>query len=406
MEPKKEEWYIGIELENDWTMVSCYGEGMKEPETKGLVTGSQSYRIPTAICKRPGISQWYLAEKPEGIYIERLLERAVKEETVEAEGDVYEAKDLFFVFLRKVMRIVLPAQGMGVVTRCVFTVGQVNREITELLSEAAGVFGMQPEQVLIQDNRESFYAYAVSQKPELWLYEVALFSCEKEQVTYYALQHNKKTKPQVSRVTECALGELPEEAGERDKAFVRMVQETLSGRIISCVYLIGDGFEGGWMKESLQMVCRGHRAFQGKNLYTRGACYAGMLDAHAGEGDTVYFCDYKTEKNIFLKVLDKEREYLYPLVEAGKNRHQVEKSCRILQEGEQVLDIWIQSPGKKEAVIESLELPGLEESEEPAHRLELRVKGSLTEGLQLMVKDIGMGELFRGSHKEWEYEIG
>lgn len=104
MRPEEEEWYIGIELGNEWTMVSCYGAGMKEPETKGLVTGSQSYRIPTAICKKPGISQWYLSEKPEELYIERLLERAITGEVIEAE-ETYEARELFLVFLRKVMRM-------------------------------------------------------------------------------------------------------------------------------------------------------------------------------------------------------------------------------------------------------------------------------------------------------------
>lgn len=405
MRPEEEEWYIGIELGNEWTMVSCYGAGMKEPETKGLVTGSQSYRIPTAICKKPGISQWYLSEKPEGLCIERLLERAITGEVIEAE-ETYEARELFLVFLRKVMRMVLPGQGIGVVTKCVFSVEQVKREVTELLLECSNMLGMRPEQVVIQDNRESFYAYAVSREPELWLYEVALFSCENQKVTYWELNHDKKITPQVFKVIEQQMGELPEECSERDKAFSKMVQKTLSGRIFSSVYLIGDGFEGGWMKESLQMVCRGRRAFQGKNLYTKGACYAGVMEAHSKKRETIYCCNYKTGKNIFLRASDKEQEYMYSLVEAGKNRYQVQKTCSILLEGDPTLDVWIQSPGKKEAIIESLELPGLEPAEGKGCRLELKVSGNLQEGLQLTVRDIGLGELLAGSNQEWEYEIG
>lgn len=100
MRPKETEWYIGIELGNKWTMVSSYTVGMKEPETKGLVAGSQSYRIPTALCKKRGISQWYLSEQTEGIYIEHLLEKVVKGEIVEAE-ESYEAKELFWYFYEK-----------------------------------------------------------------------------------------------------------------------------------------------------------------------------------------------------------------------------------------------------------------------------------------------------------------
>lgn len=405
MRPEEEEWYIGIELGNAWTMVSCYGAGMKEPETKGLVTGSQSYRIPTAICKKPGISQWYLSEKPEGLYIEHLLERAASGEVIEAEGE-YEAKELFLIFLRKIMRMVLPGQGIGVVTKCVFSVEQVNREVTELLMECSQILGMKPEQIVIQDNKESFYAYAVSQERELWLYEVALFSCENQKVTYWEMNHDKHTAPQVSRVVEQQLGELPKESSERDKAFAGMIQKTLSGRIISAVYLIGDGFEGGWMKESLQQVCRGRRAFQGKNLFTKGACYAGVMEVHPEKRETVYFCNYKTRKNICLRASDKDREYMYSLVEAGQNRYQVQKTCCILLEGEPALDVWIQSPGKKEAVIESLELQGLEPAEGKGCRLEVKVRGNVQENLQLTVRDIGLGELLAGSNQEWEYEIG
>lgn len=405
MRPQEEEWYIGISLGNEWTMVSCYGAGMKEPETRGLVTGSKSYRIPTAICKKPGISQWFLSEIPEGIYIEHLLEKAVAGVTVEAE-ETYSAKELFVVFLRKIIRMVLPGQGMSVVTRCVFSVEEVTQEVTELLMEAAKSLEMESSQVVIQDNRESFYAYAVSQTPELWMYDVALFACENQKVTYLEMVHDKKTKPQIARVTEMELGELPKNGEERDKVFARMVQEILSGRIISSVYLIGGGFEGGWMKESLQLVCRGRRAFQGKNLYTKGACYAGVIDAHHKERETIYFCNYKTKKNVFIKVSEKESEYMYSLVEAGQNRYQVEKTCTILLEGEPVLDIWVQSPGKKDAVIERLELSGLKPAPERGCRLRLQVKGKVQEGLQLMVKDIGLGELLPGTNQEWDYELG
>lgn len=405
MRPEEEEWYIGIELGNAWTMVSCYGAGMKEPETKGLVAGSQSYRIPTAICKKPGISQWYLSEKPEGLYIEHLLERAAAGEVVKAEEE-YEVKELFLIFLRKIMRMVLPAQGIAVVTKCVFSVEQVNREVTDLLMECSKILGMKPEQIVIQDNKESFYAYAVSQEPELWLYEVALFSCEKQKVIYWEMNHDKHTVPQVSRVMEQQMGELPKESSERDRAFAGMIQKNLSGRIFSAVYLIGDGFEGGWMRESLQLVCRGRRAFQGKNLFTKGACYAGVMEAHKQKRETVCFCNYKTGKNVFLRASDKDQEYMYSLVEAGQNRYQVQKTCCILLEGEPVLDVWIQSPGKKEAVIESLELQGLEPAEGKGCRLELKVSGNVQEGLQLTVRDIGMGKLLAGSNQEWEYEIG
>ena len=193
---------------------------------------------------------------------------------------------------------------------------------------------------------------------------------------------------------------------EWDITFAHMVQNAMSGRIVSSVYLIGSGFEGNWMKESLQVICRGKRAFQGKNLYTKGACYAGMLEVHQEEADTVYFCEYKIQEHIFLKVTRGDDTGFYPLLEAGCNRHQIEKKLRILLEGEGTLDLWMQKPGSREAKIESLELPELLSSDMERYRLSLSLYSGEEGKILLNIRDMGWGELLPGTGREWEYEIG
>ena len=296
MKPAAGEWYIGIELGNRWTQVSCYHQGMTEPETRSTVAGTELYRIPTAICKRKLTGKWCfgeeasrLAETGEGMYAEYLLHKALKRETVFLDKE-YQAEDLLFVFLRKALRIALPAKGASAVKRCVFSIKEVTDAMVLLLQNMAEKLGFSEEQLIIQDHRESFYAYAVCQEQELWQYDVLLYSCSGEEIWQKRLISSRKTKPRVTEVEEVCLGKLPEDVSQWDMAFARMLQDSMSGRIVSSVYLIGSGFEGDWMKESLQVICRGKRAFQGKNLYTKGACYAGMLEVHQEEAQTVYFC--------------------------------------------------------------------------------------------------------------------
>lgn len=412
MNPKEEEWYIGIELGNRFTMASYYRSQMKEPETRSPVAGAQTYRIPTALSKRKGIGQWYFsedavrpAETEEGIFIGNLLERARNHETIDAE-ETYEAKELLLVFLRKVMRMVMPAKGAEGVTKCVFSVERVTAEITALVLWICEKLGLDNSQVIIQDNLESFYAYAVSQERELWMYEVVLFYYGENGLFQYTLLHDKKTSPQVCRVTEQYMGELSRESEMRDQEFAGIIRETLNGKIVSSVYLVGEGFEGDWMKESLQVVCRGRRAFQGKNLFTKGACYAGVMAEYPKEQETVYFCSYKTIQNICLKTEWREREFMYLFVEAGKNRHQINERCRILLEGEPALDVWFQHPGSREAVIETMELYGLQPIEHRGCRLELCISSFGEQKLLLKVKDIGLGEILPGSGQEWEFDLG
>lgn len=412
MRPEGEEWYIGIEAGRQWTQISCYHGGQSEPETKSTIAGAELYQIPTAICKRKQTGQWCfgeegrkLAEAGEGYYAADLLKRAMSAETVSLDRD-YSAEELLMVFFRKVLRLALPPQGIGAVTACVFSVEKVTEEAADFFRSLAQKLGFQEEQIQIQDHRESFYAYAVSQEPALWQQQVLLFEEEGEGVCCRLLSCDRRTKPKVSQVEETFLGKLPEEAEKRDCVFAGMVKQVLTGRLVSSVYLIGSGFEGGWMKEALQLVCRGRRAFQGKNLYTKGACYAGMLQKHQDQAETVYFCEYKLKEHVSIKITSGNGSFFYPLLEAGCNRHQVQKDFRILLEGEPVLELWIQKPGSREARIESLELPGLLVSDQERSRLSVSVFLGEEERIFLRLRDLGWGAMRPGTGLEWEYEIG
>ncbi len=412
MKPGREEWYIGIEAGRRFTQISCYHAGQSEPETKSTLAGTELYQIPTALCKRRQTGQWCIgeegrriAEAGEGYYAADLLKRAFYKETVSMDRE-YLAEELLLVFFRKRLRMALPAKGVAAVTKCVFSLEKITAESAEFIQNLAERLGFAEEQILIQDHKESFYAYVVSQEPALWQHQVLLFEEEGEGVYCRLLACNNKTKPKIARTSEAFLGKLPQVLQERDQAFLSMLRKVLQGRIVSSVYLIGSGFEENWMKDSLQMVCRGRRAFQGKNLYTRGACYAGMLQKHQQEADTVYFCEYKIKEHIFLKVSRGDETFFCPLAEAGCNHHQVGKKLRILLKGDPVLELWMQQPGSREARIESLELPGLSMTEEETIRLLITVSPGEDGHIILNVQDLGFGIIRRGTGLEWEYEIG
>ncbi len=411
MRPTKKEWYIGIEAGRQWTQISCYHAGTPEPETKSTLAGTELYQIPTAICKRKQSGQWCfgeegrrLAEAGEGYYAADLLKRAFQKETVTLDRE-YAAEELLGVFFRKLLRLALPAGGTEAVTKCVFSLEEVSQEAVAFFRQFAEKLGFTEEQVQIQDHRESFYAYVVSQEQSLWKQQVLLFEEEGKGVYCRLFSCNRKTNPMIVEVSEAFLGKLAGDDRQRDGEFTNMVKSVLAGRIVSAVYLIGSGFEGDWMNTSLQLICRNRRAFQGKNLYTRGACYAGMLKVHQEDAQTVYFCDYKVRQNIMLRAVKGDVEFFYPVVEAGSNRHQIDKKLRILLEGEPVLEIWVQEPKNKEARIESLELTGLVLMEQERSRLSLHFFCGNDGKIFLKVQDLGWGSMHPGRGQEWSFEL-
>ena len=86
----------------------------------------------------------------------------------------------------------------------------------------------------------------------------------------------------------------------KDASFLKIVSEVTGGHIVSAVYLTGDGFDGEWMKESLSFLCKGRRVFMGKNLYSKGACYAAARKCMTEENSWqfVYMGDNEMKVNV------------------------------------------------------------------------------------------------------------
>ena len=90
-------------------------------------------------------------------------------------------------------------------------------------------------------------------------------------------------------------------------------------RIVSSVYLVGDGFDGDWMKNSVKIMCSGRRAFIGKNLFCKGACYAAAIRDRQNLWPYIYMGENEMKFNLSLKVKEKGNVAFYNLISAGKN---------------------------------------------------------------------------------------
>lgn len=411
MKPQSKETYIGIDINNSFIQISYYQTDMKEPETISVIAGEEKYLIPTALCQKKSSGAWHYGEEAkrihsnnEGTYIDNLLEKAIAKEEILLD-ELYYAQDLFFILLRKILKLITKTIEQGEIAKLTFTVEEVTLPLVSLLERAAEILGIKREALAVQDYKESFYYYALCQPKEMWQNDIALFEYRKNYIVCLILHKDMRQNPIHAAVEELYLGTLPENPREKDALFETMVKNAFEKRIFSAVYLIGDGFEGDWMKSSLNLLCRGRRVFQGKNLYTKGACYSGFYANHDEEWNFSYFCSYKTTENISLQVHAKEKIKFYPLVKACSNHHEINTSCEVLIDGEPAIELWIQKPGSQEATIKILELPGLPIRPARTTRLKIEVLATKEGDILVKVTDLGLGELFPASGKTWEFEI-
>lgn len=56
-------FYLGIDLDDQYAVISSYELNKKEPETFSAIAGSEIYQIPALITKKKGIGQWFVGEE-------------------------------------------------------------------------------------------------------------------------------------------------------------------------------------------------------------------------------------------------------------------------------------------------------------------------------------------------------
>lgn len=409
MDREKNTCCLGIDFNDSYAMVSFYRESMEEPQSVSMIAGSENYRIPTLLARKKNIGSWYygdeagrMAKTSEVICIDRLLQRAVNGEVIGVGEDNYDAVELLALFIRKLMELPQKLGNLPGVDCLAITVDRLNRENMEVFWKVAAKLELSSEQFLVLDHKESFYYFALSQKEELWRHDVFLYACDKDLIYSYDLKRDVRTSPQMIQIHESGKRPLGD---NRDKSFGEILVRTMENRIVSAVYLVGDGFDGGWMKDSLNILCRGRRAFMGKNLFSKGACYGAALRGQEEKWPYIYMGENEMKFNLSIKVKDHGDVAFYNLISAGKNWFEAKGECEVILSGTPEIDFWKQLPNSREAVIETFELTDLPRRPDKTTRIRILAQAVSDDKISVEIKDLGFGDIFRGTDKVWKYTM-
>lgn len=403
------EKYIGIDINDKFAMVSQYTHGMSEPGTFSMVTGSEIYQIPVCIAKSQENGSFIYGEEARAYArqtgascIEGLLKKALSGETAELGGQVYEVMELLFLFVEMLTGLLLQDGEGQRLDRLTIAVENMNLEYRRLFKQFAAWLKLPPSRLILIDYRESFYYYAYSQPLELCAHDTALFYYTSKKLLLWQLSRDRRAVPQIIDIREGRYRAILE---NRDEEFMEIIKQAFSGRLVSAVYLIGDGFDGGWMKKSLSAICTGRRAFMGKNLFSKGACYAAAAKAGKEEWPYIYMGDDEIKVSISLKVNNKDRQEMLPLITAGDNWYEAFGECEVILDGSPSIDFWIQAPKCKNAVVKSLELAGMPERESRLTRLRITLKPEAVDKILICIRDMGFGGFVKSSEKVWEHVL-
>ena len=397
---------LGYDLNEKYCQISYYDEKKNEPET---VEGSSgSYQIPLVLgyCDDEwiyGKSAQLLARMNDENVITDLYEKAMRREKIVLSGKKYDAVWLLAKFISLTLE---QFDDIKVIT---FTSASTDVDMSKMMKAIGRNLGLAKENVHVQDYKESFCYYMFYQPKELWQYESALFYCDEQKINASMLKKlhvtNVKGKEMFVTVDEVAFAQIDElkalasimneetakTADERFQAFIKNVFEK---KVISSVFLTGDGFEKNWYPNSLKILCNGRRAFIGNNLYSKGACYTSVRKYKGYTGGPVYLDGTRMTEQISLRMRVDGKEGWYPIVAWGKRWYEADGQWEVILEDTADIEVHIESLAGEELQVETISLKGLEERKDYSLRLQISVMFLDEKTCRLSLRDVGFGEIF------------
>ena len=370
---------IGYELNERYCQISCYHEENQEPQTLETI-----------------------AYSAHNLYI-----RAIRHES-----------DEIVHLLREFIENSL--SRFESIEQIVFTVPELNVDIVRMLKGIAKRMGIDKDNVYVQDYKESFCNFMIYQPKELWQYEAALFHCDRHEVKAYMLRKLRtgygKGRDAFITVDEVANARMEElaavypvlnvdRAKEADVQFKQFVQGVFDKKLVSSVFLVGEGFENNWYPQSLKVLCNGRRAFLGNNLYSKGACYAAYKRSLGYEDSLIYLDETKMMDQICLKLRMQGVDKWYPIVSWGSRWYESDMQCEILLENTDDIEIHIESLVGAEMRVERVSLEGLPKRKNYTLRLQVKVMMRNEKCCCISFKDMGFGEFFPPTDFYVEKEI-
>lgn len=417
---------VGFDLTDTYSQISVGLVDGDKVETLAAVAGSNNYRIPTALFKRKEVNQWFAGREAirnrdneqDGFFVDRLLESAAEGEEIKVGEELFNPSALIALFMKRTLALVSMVAPLNRIVSFTVTVDNLDNRLIGVLSEAVASLGLKTQNIYFQSHMESFYYYNIYQDVNLWEKNVLLIDFSGEHVKSYRMECNKNTSPIVAFIdpnsyphflTANLEDMLPdtEEARAVDARLLKIVEESTDGRSFSAIYFIGENFKQNIFKDSVRFMCRKGRVFEGNNLYSKGAAYSAknrvaktiLSESH------VFLGNDKLKSNVGINVIRHGENSYMALLDAGVNWFEAKAECEvILDKGNKLSFVITPLTGKNPEVVE-ITLFDLPKRPPKTSRLKLSLSMVSENTMQVLVKDLGFGELFPASEIEWKEVI-
>lgn len=410
--PEKK-YLLGIDIGETFCQISYLNTrrltaGM-DPHTFSYITGGEEFDIPAAAFQDPESGKWFFGNDALNLSAERgkePLTHLLANAREDGDNDYLQILISFLGYCMSLLSKEVTAEEIEALT---FTTEDMDTTNAEILRKAAEALFPGFDKVAYEEHIRSFYHYVLMQDEEQRRQSVLLVDgWSDSELVLYTLSFNKKTRPIVCFPKERHL-EIPmdADAAQKDRLLFTAVRELMQEQEFSAAYLTGRALGGGWMKDSLNLICRGRRAFQGDTLYSKGAADSTMAACGlASKADKYFYLSRDALRcNIGMECLKKGRTVYQALLDAGAAWYDAAAQIDVLlEDGDEIvfLETSVDRGNEREIAVKLENMP---QRPRAATRLRIRLSMVSADRMKLEAEDLGFGEIFPSTGMKWEQEI-
>lgn len=410
--PEKK-YLLGIDIGETFCQISYLNTrrltaGM-DPHTFSYITGGEEFDIPAAAFQDPESGKWFFGNDALNLSAERgkePLTHLLANAREDGDNDYLQILISFLGYCMSLLSKEVTAEEIEALT---FTTEDMDTTNAEILRKAVEALFPGFDKVAYEEHIRSFYHYVLMQDEEQRRQSVLLVDgWSDSELVLYTLSFNKKTRPIVCFPKERHL-EIPmdADAAQKDRLLFTAVRELMQEQEFSAAYLTGRALGGGWMKDSLNLICRGRRAFQGDTLYSKGAADSTMAACGlASKADKYFYLSRDALRcNIGMECLKKGRTVYQALLDAGAAWYDAAAQIDILlEDGDEIIFLETSVDRGNEREI-AVKLENMPQRPRAATRLRVRLSMVSADRMKLEAEDLGFGEIFPSTGMKWEQEI-
>lgn len=409
---------VGYDLSESYSQIGYYSEKLFEPVTIEYGKEGNNDRIPTIMAVTYDTKEWVFGEEAlmqlklkNGVEVSGILEHVINEEPFVIFDKEFDAVDILSRYLKHTLLLIKPIFPNDTISQLVVTVKKAQPKLVAGIFKALKMLGLDKDRVSILSHAQSYMYYALSQKKELWMNDVALFDFDINGLKYYQIKIDRQHRPMTVgiRCTDYSemLGyDLLNVMYEEQLAYIfeNVSRTALNKQIVSTIYVTGVGFDKPWAENTIKNLCVGRRGFIGQNLFSGGACYAAKnIDSDEDKfADYLFMSEDMITGTIAVKAYADAVEKELVFAKMATPWYEADNSYEFVLTDATEVEIIVKNEVRNTRKSHFIVLDGLPDRPPKTTRVRIRVRFLDPSSCVVTIKDVGFGEMFRGTDRIWE----